>query len=114
MSWARLDDGFPQNPKVIGLSDAAFRAYVEGICYATRHLTDGMVPRASVREPDAATELVRAGLWNTERRGWQVHDWHDWNPTAERIKQQRKDAAERMRRRRRGGDGTFTEGGDGL
>jgi hypothetical protein len=45
MSWVRLDDSFPEHPKVIALTDAAFRAHVRGLCYAGRFLTDGLTRR---------------------------------------------------------------------
>ena len=37
MPWANFDDQFPKHPKVLPLSDAAFRLHVSGvtvICYS--------------------------------------------------------------------------------
>src|SRR5215471_974647 len=109
MAWARFDDRFPTHPRVIGLTDGAFRLYVEGVCYATSHLTDGVVARALAGSRDgAAGELVSAGLWLTDRAGWRIHDWHEWNPTADEIRQRRKADADRKRRQRRDDGGRFT------
>src|SRR5262245_58139744 len=66
MTWIKLDDGFADDPKVLGLTDKAFRAYVTGLCYAGRHLTDGDLAPAAVRtiaSPKVRAELVEAGLW---------------------------------------------------
>jgi len=108
VAWARIEDSFPSHPRVVGLSDGAFRLYVTGVCYAAQHLTDGLVPRAVVPDPALARELVVAGLWITSRQGWIVHDWHEWNPTADEVRKRRAAARERMRRRRRDDGGRFT------
>jgi hypothetical protein len=75
MTWARLEDNFAEHPKVIGLSDAAFRLHVTAICYASRYQTDGEITPAAFRavngKPKLAAELVEALLWDTtDRGGW--------------------------------------------
>lgn len=80
MTWVRLDDGFPTHPKVLALSDRAFRAHVMGLCYASQHHTDGFVQKGYV--PDrAAAELVEGGLWEpiVGREGFQIHDFLTYN-----------------------------------
>lgn len=63
----------PWHPKVIGLSSPAWRLYVTGICYASRLMTDGFLPRAVLPDFGStvsrkwrafAEELVAAGLWD--------------------------------------------------
>lgn len=76
MTWVRLDDNFPDHPKVLGLSDAAFRVEVAGICYAGRYLTDGWVPAPGTKR--LADELVKAGLWLPDGSGFQLHDFLDY------------------------------------
>ena len=76
MTWVRLDNGFPEHPKVLPLSDAAFRAEVIAICYASRYLTDGWVPSPARRA--VAGELVKAQLWLPDGDGYQLHDYLDW------------------------------------
>jgi hypothetical protein len=39
--WSRLDDASIDHPKILGLSDKAFRLWVCSIVYCSRHLTDG-------------------------------------------------------------------------
>ena len=76
--WLRLDDGFPEHPKVIGLTDAAFRLEVSAICYAHRALTDGHVPEVWVphRLARAVPSLVDARLWVPgPEGGWLLNDY---------------------------------------
>lgn len=86
MSWARLDDDFPQHPKVIGLSDGAFRLHVTAICYATRNLTDGKITTAIAKflngTPKQIAELHNAGVWDADEGGeFIIHDFLKYNKT---------------------------------
>lgn len=89
MSWARLDDGYPWHPKVVGLSDAAFRLHVTAICYCTGKLTDGLVPAPALRfmgaTKKAIAELVMAGLWDEADGSYALHDYLEYNPTREEV-----------------------------
>jgi hypothetical protein len=89
MGWLRLDDAFGDHPKVIGLSDRAFRAHVEGLVYCARYLTDGQVPKAKGPVPRVAVELERAGLWSSTKRGWVIHDFLDYNPSKAEVEADR-------------------------
>jgi len=68
--WVKMHDGMPEDPDVDALTDAAFRLYVSGICYAAREQTDGYIPTGKVprltprHKTSAVRELVQAGLWN--------------------------------------------------
>jgi hypothetical protein len=96
VTWVRLDDGFPTHPKVIGLTDGAFRAHVSGLCYAGQHLTDGFVPGGYVKDK-AALELVERRLWSIDdqRLGYIIHDFLDWNPSRDKVTTERRKAVER-------------------
>lgn len=95
MSWVRLDDGFADHPKIVGLTDAAFRLHITSLCYAARHLTDGAVPRRAIdrlgitQPAKRARELVDAGLWEVTDDGWSIHDYLEYQPSAEHIRQER-------------------------
>ena len=41
--FARLSLDYADHPKIVGLSDAAFRAHVELILYSRKYLTDGVI-----------------------------------------------------------------------
>lgn len=99
MSWIRLDNGFPEHPKVLGLTDAAFRAEVIAICYASRYLTDGWVPAPPRRA--LASELVKAQLWLPDGDGYQLHDYLDWQQSRAQA-QARSDRARQAARKRWG------------
>jgi len=69
MEWCKLYATFATDPKVVGLSDKAFRAYVEGMCYVTLHETDGSRvpwPKRVIRE------LHEAGLVDDDGA---IHGW---------------------------------------
>ena len=97
MTWAKLDDLFPENEKVAGLSDAAFRLYIHGICYAARNLTDGKIPSSARRGLGGTmgriSELLDAGLWEIHEGGWLIHDYLEYNPSREQVLAQRQQKA---------------------
>lgn len=97
MTWVQLDDGFDEHPKILGLSDAAFRLHVRAICYSNRRLTDGRVPSAFVRGKLPA-ELMAAGCWEKNADGWVLHDYLDWNRSAEQVAAERQKARDRRQK----------------
>jgi hypothetical protein len=90
--YLRLDDGFAEHPKIVGLSDPAFRFHVSGLLYCSRNLTDGIVPanvlpmiRRVYRRP--LGELQDRLLWTALDGGkwWEIHDYLDWNWSREQV-----------------------------
>jgi hypothetical protein len=84
VSWIKIDDQFPDHPKVITAGPAAGWLYVCGLCYCGRYLTDGFIPSGQVRrladlkDPQKlADALVSVGLWEVAEGGYQVHDYLD-------------------------------------
>jgi hypothetical protein len=85
--YFKVDVHICDHPKVVDLSDAAFRVFFASIGYANRLMTDGFIARAVVRrlhdcDPYGdnqdtlevhAAELVEAGLWEVVEGGWQIH-----------------------------------------
>ena len=103
MPWVRFDDTMPEHRKIWGLSDAAFRLHVSAICWCNRHLTDGHIGYeeitrvANVRSPRRiSAELVSSGLWKPTEHGWLIHNYLEYQPSAETVKQRRRSAAERQ------------------
>lgn len=94
MPWVRLDDMMPMHPKLTGLSDPAFRLYICGICWSSLHCTDGHIPEdqfryvaPTLRRPrTAADQLVLAGLWEKNGSGWLIHDYLEYQPSADRVR----------------------------
>lgn len=109
MSWLRVDDGFPSHEKVMALSEGPCRGDALALwlfcgCWSSHALRDGFVPTGVVRafafHPEAASELVRVGLWLTAKGGYHFHDWADYQPSAAQVEERRKAGAERKARSR--------------
>lgn len=103
MTWVRLDDGFPDHPKVAAAGPLAAWLYVCGLAYSARLLTDGFIPAAQARRladvPEAgalAVRLVEVGLWEVAKGGYRIHDYLDYQPSAERIRHDREQGARRQ------------------
>lgn len=106
MAWFRVDDGFAQHPKVLGIPRkdraAAVGLWLLAGVWVAANLTDGRVPAylpAELGCPDRlAGLLVDAGLWQVdEGRGWCFHGWEDYQPTRVEVltERERKAAAGR-------------------
>ncbi len=94
MTWVKVDDSFPDHPKVVRLTVAARWAYVEALCYCARYLTDGKIADGKVRTFAATKikdELVSAGLWHATPEGIEVHDYLDYNPSCAEVTKRRQE-----------------------
>lgn len=102
--WIRLDDGFVEDERILGLSDKSFRLHVAALCSCGRNLTDGTVSVVRAQALRALTrtstkhvdELVEVGLWEGDGP-WQIRRFLDYNPSAEKVTSDRQKAAERRR-----------------
>jgi len=102
MPWIRFEDNFPEHPKVLALSDGAFRLHVRAIGYAARHLTDGHVSSAALRSmtrrPALPAELVAAGIWELNGDdGYKVHDYLHYQPSRADVQEHREADRERKK-----------------
>lgn len=121
MTWVKLDDRFPFNQKAVLAGKDGRALYITALCYTSEQLTDGhirtgLVPMlaaiAEVENGEAtAARLVEVGLWHHSDGGYQIHDYLEYNPSAEKVKQEREDAKARMKavreNQQRNSDGTF-------
>jgi hypothetical protein len=97
MTYAYLDDNFADHPKIVTLTDGAFRLHTAGILYANRHLTDGIiqadvVPRLTPRyRRTQLTELIDRLLWAElgDGQAYEIHDFLDWNKSRADVEQLR-------------------------
>lgn len=110
LKWIRIDTQMFENPKLLYLKeDKQYRAVVvhlEGMAYSGRHALAGFIPKAALRIIGAtaadAARLVKAGLWDPAPGGWNVHDWDEYQLSADDMQARReraqKGAAARWRR----------------
>lgn len=112
MAWARLDDGFPEHPKVLAVGPFGLAVFVRALCYSARNLTDGFIPDAAIASftvdfartsraahaVDWPARLVEAGLWDVVDGGYQIHDYLAYNPSKEKVLAERRAVADRVKR----------------
>lgn len=105
----RLFAPFPiemdEHPKIIGLSDAAFRAVFEATFYSRRMLSDGFLDERVVLKRwglEVAAELSsndpERPSWvrvESPRPGWRIHDFEKHHPLRAEIEEKRRDLAEK-------------------
>ena len=105
MGWIRLDDGFAEHAKVLQAGPLAAWLHVAGLCYANRHLTDGLIPQAALaqlmsmdglsnkgrplRVAGLAARLVRAGLWERDGANYRIHDYLQYQPSRREVETRR-------------------------
>lgn len=100
MPWAKIDDNLHASAKFAEVSLGATGLWTLCLSWTTQQLKDGRIPTAIVRrfagaDADAlAAELVSAGLWEVQDGGWAVHDYLDYNPSAEEIHSRRERVSE--------------------
>ena len=106
MGWVRIDDNFADHPKVIGLSDSAFRLFITGLCYANRQLTDGLIPYQMVNawvgdnSEKPSDELEDQNLWERADKGFTIRSYDEYQPLREKVEEKRDQARERLKRYR--------------
>lgn len=105
MGIARFDDGIPQQEKFRAAGPVACWLWFCSICHARKGLTDGFIPKAVVptliiglsTPYKHAERLVTVGLWNHVVGGYEVNDYHDYNPHKEEVLELRKRDRDRKR-----------------
>lgn len=86
--FVRFAHDTPDHPKVIGLSDKAFRVWFGLICWSSRQERDGVVPPSVMRAwatPKVIRELVDGRLLHEHPDGYELHDYLDFNRSRDEI-----------------------------
>ena len=100
MSWFKIDDGFWSHPKILALSPEAIALWVRAGSWCSQQLTDGEVKRhvtpLFMAGPEAISELVEVGLWDSIPTGYQFHDWLEYQPSRESVLSERASNAKRQ------------------
>jgi len=87
--FAKLAHGFANDPKIVGLSNEAFRAYIELLLYSCQNMTDGFLDERIVRRmgwAEATEELTTNDLYPSLLRvdgGYQIYAFADWQMTTD-------------------------------
>lgn len=107
MTWAKLDDNFHDDPRLLGLDRSTRLLWPEGLSWCCRHLTDGAIPRAALtrltdhEDPTTAVKhLVGAGLWEETDSGWQIVGFLQSQTSKEQAEEGREAAKFRAERSR--------------
>lgn len=94
--YARFDIAMDEHPKIMLLSDAAFRALHEATYYSRRQLTDGFLDeRVALRKwrPEIIEELSsnhpERPSWIRVEGGWEIRDYADHQTTTADIEAKR-------------------------
>lgn len=102
-----LDDGWDSWPEVVRAGTAAAGLYARCGCYIAKNieaLRDAVVPFEVARmygTPEWIQRLVDVGLWRTEEAGYRDMRHFPLNPTAEKVEQRKRLAADRQARYRK-------------
>lgn len=91
--WFRVAVNMPRHPKVMGLGDAAFRAWMTAMAYCAEQRTDGVISKAAMssivpggqRGRRVLSELLDGGLLESLNGHYEVHDYLDWQESKEEI-----------------------------
>lgn len=100
MGWVKLDDGFFLNPKVMAAGPQAATFYLAALCWSGSANTDGFIPdyalpaisaQVSCRSrAEIAQRLRSAELWREAPGGHVIHDFLQWQASADDRSHQRK------------------------
>jgi general stress protein YciG len=102
-TYITVHDGMPDHPKVMPLSDTAFRLLVTGWCWCSRYLTDGVMPMevwSRFGNKRGRDELVRTAHVHLTDDGQSVsfHDYLDHQRSRAQVEDLRKKRAEAGRK----------------
>ena len=113
--WARFDDQFWTHRKVILAGNEATGAFVRIVCCCAQRLSNGRIDHATAlliaAKQKVLDRLVEVGMLERAEDGFIVHDWRDWQPSAEEVAVKRSElAAKRAEAGRRGASARWQNG----
>src|SRR4030095_16771807 len=91
MAWVKIDDAFPDHPKVQAAGPRAAWLYVSVLCWPTRRpRAAGVGPTATIytlaSSPRSAArwkaKLIAVGLWEATDDGIRIHDYGEYQKAA--------------------------------
>lgn len=89
MAWGRLDDKMAFNKKIVKAGNAAVGAWARMIAWSCGEGTDGIIPVEMVRtiatEAEMNKLITNNLLHQIDEENYEVHDYLDWNPSAQQV-----------------------------
>lgn len=99
--WLKIDDKFHDHPKVVAAGNAAVGLWVRCASYSADYELDGFIPETTARQVSEhytqMRRLNRVGLWVPTEGGFHLPDFLEYNPSAEEVRDRRKQDAQRKR-----------------
>ena len=96
----RVDDGFGNHPKTLGLSLEAVGLWTLAGAWCMRYLTDGHIPTEAVRaittRQQPSRDLVARNLWVPIDDGYQFVDWAQYQRTRGQVEAERERSRKRL------------------
>jgi hypothetical protein len=124
MTWVKLDDQFPDNPKIVKVGPLGGWLQVCGLAYCNRHLTDGFIPtdvahrltsfvgvdllsETGLYEHAPTCEHIAALLcaekiWKKVTGGYRIHDYGEYQPSRADVLAEREKTRKRVEKFRKG------------
>jgi len=113
MTWVRTEDAMPLHPKLLRLSDGAYRLWSNGLHFANRAVTDGRIEKALVaslnhhgrwtsKQMTTFTDELVPGLWIDCGDHFEIHDYahHQAEAMKERVERKREHERDKKKRQR--------------
>ena len=124
MSWAKFSDSTPHSLKLRRAGTDASMLWFSAVCWCNEHLTDGAIPRdliVDVWRPlgeafdyeTAVAKCVEHGLILDHGDEYEIHDFLEFNMSANEVKKRRKSAAKRASKSRKARASAQKETGNG-
>lgn len=108
-AWVKVMNSLRSHPKVVGISDRAFRVYVCSLLYANEHETDGRLDKRILgallpgknKSSAAFRELFEQGLWEDCGDFCEIHDYLSYQSSSAQIRERRAATGDRVRKHRK-------------
>lgn len=110
MGTINVSTTFTRHPKALAAGPTARHLYLCSLMWSGEYGTDGSIPGyalailaidAGISQDevgDSADKLVDVGLWERAPDGWVVHDWTEWQTSADQRERKLEMARDRQRR----------------
>lgn len=101
MGWVRISDDFYDHPKFVDLSLASVGLWANLLAWSNRNRRDGNIPDPVARRMGATEDVLRELLavdlleLDPDSTGFVIHDYHDFQPSADEIAAKRAEIAEK-------------------